>query len=191
MLTELRGHEPSSALPFSSSALPFPNISETSSSSFDFATSTPAPPSGHNLLVNGGFESGAFTPGWTLANCTDTSVYNADPHSGVYAAALGSYSPCVLSQDVQLTGRKNYTLSYFLMSDGGLANELIVTVQLGKQSVQTLFSAYDLPSTSYTQYSFTFETTSGGKHSLQLSFTSEDQPGLLRLDDVSLVIDKD
>jgi len=41
-------------------------------------------------LQNGGFETGAFAPGWMTSGTLTTSVVQSERHSGAYAALLGN-----------------------------------------------------------------------------------------------------
>jgi Zn-dependent metalloprotease len=76
--------------------------------------STP-PPSGGNLLVNPGFESGAT--GWSSTSGVVTSSPYAFPHSGSYYAWLDGYGSShtdTLSQSVTIPSASSATLSFYL-----------------------------------------------------------------------------
>ncbi len=76
----------------------------------------------NNLLINGGFETGDFT-GWTqFGNTGFTGVIGPStaPDGGNYMAYFGPIgSPGGISQDVATTPGTRYTVSFYLMNDGG------------------------------------------------------------------------
>src|SRR4051812_12004482 len=69
-----------------------------------------------NIVNNGGFESGGFTPGWTQSgNTVGTGVDGFSPHSGSYGAYfqnVGSLS--YLDQTLTTIVGATYDLSFFL-----------------------------------------------------------------------------
>jgi len=61
-------------------------------------TLTVSAPAGSSPILNGGFENGSLT-GWTLTGSTGTTT--SAPHSGTYAALVGSTSPSGTSSIAQ------------------------------------------------------------------------------------------
>ena len=89
------------------------------------------PLQGANIVQNGGFETGNFSP-WTLTGgLANTFVSFAFPHSGVYSALFGATdAPEFISQPLATSPGQTYTLSFWVMgsgdSGGGITNELIL-----------------------------------------------------------------
>jgi hypothetical protein len=133
------------------------------------------------LLVNGGFETGDFT-GWTQGGNTAATFVSSDPttvNSGYYAAALGPVgSPGTLSQTFATTPGSTLYLNFFLSSDGGLPNSFSATL-----ANNTLLNLTSIPQQPYTQYSF---QTTATDTSSTLTFSFQNDPGYLMLDDVSV-----
>jgi hypothetical protein len=144
---------------------------------------------GGNLVMNGGFETGDFTD-WSLSGNTEYTMVTdktfgskADdsyvPHSGRYYALLGPIgSPGTMSQTIDTTAGQSYTFSWWLASDGDVANQFSASWN-GTQ----VFAQQDIPAQGYVQYSFTEEATSS---STMIQFSYRDDPGFLSLDDVSV-----
>lgn len=132
-----------------------------------------------DIVVNGGFETGDFT-GWILSgNPIPGAVDISNPHSGNYAADLSAQSSLgYLEQFLATTPGTLYNLTYFLASDGGTPNEF--SAQLNGT---TLIDRMNIPSQTYTQYSFSFQATGT---STDLKFGFRNDPGFLHLDDVSV-----
>ena len=140
---------------------------------------------GANLIRNGGFETGNFT-GWTLNVAEQSTLVgtkdtlSAPAHSGAYFAALGNYNGTgTLSQTVTDTAGAQYTLSYWLASDGLLPNHF----EADWNGVALAGSVLDKGAAfGYRQFVFTL---TGTGHDT-LTFVQEDDNGLWALDDVSL-----
>jgi hypothetical protein len=68
-----------------------------------------------SLIVNGGFETGAFTGWTTAANSYPMNIVTSPVESGTYAAAIAGYdsNPNTLSQTVSDTSGQNYLLSFW------------------------------------------------------------------------------
>ena len=84
----------------------------------------------NNLITNGGFETGDFT-GWMLTgiDLSHDQVRAQDPHSGTFAAFLGSVGgDSFLSQLFATNPGDSYTLDYFLKSPGGTPNDFAVEI---------------------------------------------------------------
>ena len=106
-------------------------------------------------------------------------VDTSNPHSGQYAADLYAFrSPGYLDQLLPTTPGTQYSLTYYLDSDGGTPNEFLTQVDN-----TTLFHQTDIPRQNYTQYTFFFQAA---KATTDLKFGFRDDPGSLYLDDISV-----
>ncbi|CAF4206044.1 unnamed protein product [Adineta steineri] len=76
---------------------------------------------GVQMLVNGGFESGSFSPGWTLTgNCGSYStITNVTPHNGTYCFRDGS-TGCAdqISQSFTVIAGQTYVVSFWTATPG-------------------------------------------------------------------------
>jgi hypothetical protein len=148
-----------------------------------------AAPAGTNLVTNGGFETGDFT-GWTLAGDTGyTLVTDRDagtkapasytPHGGEYYAMLGPIRASgTMSQTLATVAGASYTFSWWMGSDGDVANEFAASWN-GSQ----VFDRKDIETQGYILYSFTVQATGS---STLIQFTYRDVPGYLSVDDVGV-----
>ena len=133
-----------------------------------------------SIVVNGGFETGAFT-GWSLSGNTGfTSVVaGAAAHSGNYSAQLGPVgSEGFITQNLPTTAGTNYVLTYWLGNDGGAPNEFTVIWNGGVVSDQ-------LNTSSFAYTLFTLNVTATGV-STPLTFGFRQDPNFLHLDDISV-----
>jgi hypothetical protein len=81
----------------------------------------------NEMLVNGGFESGSLSPGWTAStpngNCAygfDASVTNSYCHNGTYCLSDGCYGVLdEISQSFVAISGQSYFISFWLQSSGG------------------------------------------------------------------------
>lgn len=146
-----------------------------------------------DIVVNGGFESGAFAPGWTLTDpdpMGTLSNVGSNPtfaHSGIYHANLGTASPSAsLTQTLATTFPGLITLSYWLAHDVTPAGPPVSNM------FQVFFGGVLVPGSTlvnvgtfgYTQFTFTNLIATGGSTSLEFRFT--DGNDFFRLDDVSV-----
>jgi hypothetical protein len=101
-----------------------------------------------NLVINGGFETGAFSP-WTAGGVpgppTITAV-PADVHSGTYAAELNPFFGAI-SQSVPIVGGTTYSLDFWVKADG------VGTLTVTLDSV-TVDSLLFVGATAYTHHTY-------------------------------------
>jgi hypothetical protein len=140
-----------------------------------------------NMLTNCGFETGDFT-GWTLSGNTSFTGVTAGPfdgfvaNSGTYFAFLGPIGSLgFLSQTLATTPGAAYNISFFLVSDGATPNEFDV-----EWGGATVFDATNIPSTGGT-YVLTSIPVVATSSSTTVSFSFQNNPGYLALDDTSVV----
>jgi hypothetical protein len=131
-----------------------------------------------NILVNGGFESGGFTPGWTQSGDTvDAFVDGFDALSGNFGAALGGVNTTAnISQTVAANPGGTYTISFSVAEnlDGtGTSNSVdTFAVVFGGQTLLLLTN----PTTNvglWDTYSFTVDAT-GAPTTLEILAENDD-----------------
>lgn len=147
-----------------------------------------------DLVANGGFENsdynnlGTIPSNWTLNAPSDFGIILAafgpggSAHSGVLDILFQQAgSLAYLSQDLATTAGTQYTVSFWLGSDGATPNQMQVT-----WGDQTLLPTSTLPVLDWTQYSYTVTAQSD---LTTLSFGGQYDPpnGAQYLDDVSVV----
>jgi hypothetical protein len=149
-----------------------------------------AQPASADLIVNGGFETGDYT-GWTTVAvnypyfliATSPAFVHSGRHAAEFAGETGGggnvlTSDNTLSQTVATTVGQQYTLSFYLLSDGATPNNFEAT-----WDTTVLFPfTTDIPAHPYQQYSYTVT----GTGSDTVEFYALDNPGYFYLDDVSL-----
>ena len=112
---------------------------------------------GDNLLINCGFESGDFAPGWTLSgpDPVHNFVSTTAAHSGSFGAQLGSVQSfgCI-SQTVTTTFGQLYTLSFWL-SNSLRPNNFQVFWGPGDFPAKVSGDLLNMPDFDYTKYTIT------------------------------------
>lgn len=150
----------------------------------------------NNLVVNCGFETGAFTA-WTLSGPDvpgeEGNLYGVEgtdpvdgiaPNSGNFQAYIADLvnNATTLSQTLSTNVGDDYSISFYLAQDtapaGGYTNSL--SVGFGSD---TLISQTGLPVSGYSQYSFTDAASSA---STMLDITLGNDLGEFLLDDVQV-----
>ncbi|QBR93947.1 S8 family peptidase [Nocardioides euryhalodurans] len=155
---------------------------------------TTPPPTGGNLLVNPGFESGAT--GWTSTSGVITSASGAPARTGSWKAWLNGYGTSTtdtLSQSVTIPAASSATLSFHLYVSSAETTTATaydrLTVQVvsgGTTSTLGTFSNLD-EGTSYVQRSFTMAAYAG--RTVTLRFTGTEDASLATsfvIDDTSI-----
>jgi hypothetical protein len=137
------------------------------------------------LILNGGFEIGPFMgdpfPFWTEAGLIATFI-DGNPHSGNQAAALGNVGVLgSLSQTVVTVPGAQYTLTYFLNTDGDVVSQFFVQWNGVTIPGSVLFN----PDFGGNYVEFQFTVTGTGLDTLTIF--ERDDPSFMFLDDVSLV----
>ena len=145
-----------------------------------------------DLIVNGGFESGSLTPGWTGSGVV---IVTNSTHAGSHDAlafrttATDATAKDTLSQTVNsLQSPGTFTLDFYLsyyLDDG---NPLTTTDNQEFQVLVDGLQVYDItsfPSTVTFQH-FTVPFTVTGTNPGELTFQTHNPASLMRIDDVSL-----
>jgi len=138
---------------------------------------------GGNLVVNGGFETGDFSDWLVRGDSVFTFVGTDLPHSGRYAADLGtSVQGGVVSieQNLNTIPGKPYILSFWLENDGGTPNAFDVSI-----TDQIVFSMVNAPAFGYTLYTIPF--SGSFFEATLLQFDAVQLPNYYHLDDISVV----
>jgi hypothetical protein len=139
-----------------------------------------------DIVVNGGFETGDFT-GWTVSGVDpfDVFVSTSMPHSGLFAADLGSVGGIgFLSQTLPTTAGQTYALSYWLANDGFGPVEHFDARINGNVIPGSVLDSPGIDS-GFPYRQFTFDFTATGPTTV-LSFGERQDPAFLHLDDVSV-----
>jgi hypothetical protein len=153
------------------------------------ASATPMTPI-TNIVNNGGFESGAFAPGWTQSgNTANTGVDGDSPHSGTSAAGFGNVgSVSFLDQTLTTIVGATYDLSFFLASEG--SKDAFTSGGSGTQIFQVFWNGvmvFNLGPSGpfgYTQYGASGLTVTGT--STVLEFRIQNDPAFFDLDDITV-----
>jgi len=138
-----------------------------------------------NLLTNGSFETGDFT-GWTtggnfeFTEVTTGAYYDyTGAEDGLYYVVAGPVdSPGSISQSFSDNAGSQYTFSFWLAAVGDDPSSISVN-----WNGTTVYSAND-PNTGGLWQQFSFSETGTGHDTISFSF--EDNPGYIALDNVSV-----
>ena len=154
------------------------------------ASATPMTPI-TNIVNNGGFESGAFAPGWAQSgNTANTGVDSFNPNTGNFAAGFGNVgSLSILDQTLTTIVGATYDLSFFLASeDSKSAGSSLIDG--GAQIFQVFWNGvmvFNLGPSGpfgYTQYGASGLTVTGT--STLLEFRIQNDPSFFDLDDITV-----
>jgi uncharacterized repeat protein (TIGR01451 family) len=152
-------------------------------------------PARAQLVLNGGFETGTYSPQWALAPggpfdhvCQAGATIGAATcivHSGQYAMTFGlSGAQDSLSQTIPTVAGSTYTLSFWLANDNPLdQNTTTFAVFWDGNSVYSLPSPQ--PSFPYTEVVLNLTAST---NSTPLTFVAQQDPSQWFLDDVSVVL---
>jgi hypothetical protein len=131
-----------------------------------------------DLLTNGGFQSGDFTPGWALSGDTSFTFVVSDSGartSGGSYAVLGS--PATLSQTIATTVGKTYAVSFWLANDYPGANEFTALWNGVTEKIHLVnVNAFD-----WTQYQYTAMASGAGT---AISFSFQNDSSIFKLTDI-------
>ena len=101
-----------------------------------------APRVSAQLITNGGFETGVFSPWATTIPCAavgSVNVFNSPPgiaHSGSFGLRMSSPGTCSAGQSVATTMGSTYTLAFWLqLNVGGTPNQFVANVGPGIASL--------------------------------------------------------
>lgn len=137
------------------------------------------PDASASIVTNGGFEAGDFS-GWTQSGDTAfTGVDGFAPHSGDYAAFVGSIGGTTLSQTLSTVAGATYQVEFWLQL---LQDDLSTSFSWAWDNT-TQMTLSNAPSFGYTAFSATV-TASGASTTLAFSFVNA--PGFFDFDDVSV-----
>ncbi len=144
------------------------------------------------LAVNGGFESGSFSPGWTATDPNPTNFILIDSasneaHSGNFCALLGSSpDPGTLLQTLNTTPGQTYSVSFWLASDLSSTVSNSFEVLWNGVSVLSLTDvpALAIPLNPYVNFSIANLAATSGATDLEFRFVNNDD--FFRLDDITV-----
>jgi len=138
-------------------------------------------PAHANIIVNGGFETGAFDDWLPIPPPVDSLFFvNGSPHTGLYAAWFGTFVSGgeTLSQ-VVATPEDTYVIEFWLAHNGNNhANDF--SVWWNGVEMMSMVNAHSFP---YTAYSF---SVAAGGPSSTLTFAGREAVDYYMLDDVGV-----
>jgi hypothetical protein len=142
----------------------------------------------HDIVVNGGFETGDFTAWSNLGDPLYSGVDGNAPQSGSYAAYLGTGNAVTrtLSQTLSTNAGEFYDVIFWLQ------NEADVLGNAGPNSFAFSWGGVDqplglgpnAPAFGYTQYEFNLQATGA---STTIQFTFSQLPAYWDLDNVQVI----
>ena len=142
-----------------------------------------------NFVIDGGFESGAFTPNWSQSGNTGSTAVATGQYAktGNFGAALAPVgSSGFLAQQLSLTTGLTYTLSYdlgvFALGNPTPINSF--SVSIGTGGTLTSLTLTNAPVAPYAHFSTNFTLAGPGSASLQFAFRND--PGSFGLDNVDV-----
>jgi len=146
-----------------------------------------------NLVTNGGFEDVGGTPplspgpltGWSVGDDPSMFASSFIPHSGTWAAALGSVDAGlgILSQDLTTVTGQLYRLSYWLYSIGDVPNSFSAQWNSTVFPGSVLTDETTTTVGNYQQFAFNFVATGT---TTTLEFRATNEFGFWHLDDVDV-----
>jgi hypothetical protein len=142
-----------------------------------------------DIVVNGGFESGSFAPGWSFTDASGFTFIDNDStfaHTGNDYALLGaSPLPGTLLQTLATTPGATYQLTFWLASDRSSTVDNSLQVLWNGVSV---FSQVNIPAPGFTNpyvlFTISNLTAAGATATLEFDYVNNDD--FFRLDDVSV-----
>jgi hypothetical protein len=150
-----------------------------------FSFSSPA--TSEAQLVNGGFESGSFSP-WVVSDSSNFTMIGSDAafaHTGSFYANLGGENTmATLTQTFNTTAGTTYSLSFWLAHDVTTAPSNQFSV-FWNGTVIAGSTLTNVGSFGYTNFTFNGLTSAGSTSTLQFRYTDNDD--FFRLDTVSVV----
>jgi hypothetical protein len=147
-----------------------------------------ATPTFANIVVNGGFETGSFVPGWTQVGNTGftgvgtLSPTGVGPHSGSFLAFFGAVgSDGGIVQNLVTNAGNTYNLSFWLANDTASSPSDFSLLWNGG----TIYSVVNPGPSGYTLFTFNGLLATGALTSLEFEFRQD--PAYFELDDISVV----
>jgi len=136
-------------------------------------------------VVNGGFETGSFTPGWTTFPASSGSDFgvSSTAHTGTHSVDFGATNNIddVIQQTIPTIPGASYTFSFFLLSPDGSTDDHIAV----KWNGVAVYDQTNIPnSPSWQSFSFSVVATST---STIVELRGYNGPSFSYVDDVSVV----
>jgi hypothetical protein len=148
-----------------------------------------APLSAQNIVVNPGFESGDFSPGWTFTPSVFGSLTVVDfnnPHTGTYELKGAQFDDFdSISQNLTTVAGKSYDLSFWLSSADEQAGGTTLEVRVWWNGAIVLDRTGDPHEFPYTQVFLSNLVATSS--STELRFDIRNDPGIYYLDDISVI----
>ena len=142
-----------------------------------------AMPAARADVINGGFETGDLTVWTRVGDPMFTGVDDKFPHTGVFAAFFGAEgSPTAIAQDVSTQAGTAYTLSFWLMDEGGGPPNSFQVLWNG----MPLLNLTDPDVNGFLYQQFVFPGLLGAGPTTTLEFSGLHENGFFELDDVNV-----